>query len=264
MDAYVVNAFTDNAFGGNPAGVVLLDAPAEAAWMQSVAEQFKHAETAFVVQRPAGEAKPLRWFTPTTEVDLCGHATLAAAHVLGGDQRFATHSGELTCSSTEDGIELDFPADVAEQVDPPEELAAGLPGTTIERVARGGTDVLVQLESAAQVRALQPDMTALEQVAARGVIVTARSDADGVDFVSRFFAPRYGVPEDPVTGSAHCTLAPWWSTELDRTGDGVEFTGEQVSARGGVVKMTLTGSGNGSRIRLRGNAVTFLRGQLMI
>lgn len=260
MDAYVVNAFTDAAFGGNPAGVVLLDAPAEAAWMQAVAAQLKHAETAFVALRPAGEALPLRWFTPSTEVDLCGHATLAAAHVLGGEHRFDTRSGELTCRSDGTTGELDFPADTAELVEPPAELAAGLPGTTIERVGRGAFDVLVQVESAAQVRALQPDLDALGKVEARGIIVTARGDEDGVDFVSRFFAPRVGVPEDPVTGSAHCTLAPWWAAELDRSEDGVEFTGEQASERGGTVRAEI----RGKRVVLRGNCVTFLRGQLLI
>lgn len=257
MDAYVVNAFTDAPFGGNPAGVVLLDAPAEADWMQSVAAQLKHSETAFVVRAPEGEPKPLRWFTPTTEVELCGHATLAAAHVLGGDQRFRTRSGELTCTSSGGTVELDFPADEAGPVEPPADLAGGLPGTTIERVARGSADVLVQLESAEQVRALQPDLVALERVETRGVIVTARGEAAGVDFVSRFFAPRYGIPEDPVTGSAHCVLAPWWAAELERSG---ELTGEQLSARGGVVHA----EPRGSRVALRGSAVTALRGELLV
>lgn len=260
MDAYVVNAFTDAAFGGNPAGVVLLDAPAEATWMQSVAAQFKHAETAFVVRRPADEAQPLRWFTPTTEVDLCGHATLAAAHVLGGQHRFDTRSGELTCSSDGTTGELDFPADRAGLVEPPAELAGGLPGTTIQRVGRGRSDVLVQLESAEQVRALQPDLDALARVEARGIIVTARGDVAGVDFVSRFFAPRVGIPEDPVTGSAHCTLAPWWAAELDRAEDGTELTGEQASERGGTVRAEL----RGARVVLRGGCVTFLRGQVLV
>jgi len=260
MDAHMVNAFTDAAFGGNPAGVVLLDAPAETAWMQAVAAQLKHAETAFVVLRPAGEALPLRWFTPTTEVDLCGHATLAAAHVLGGEHRFDTRSGELTCRSDGSTGELDFPADAAELVEPPAELAGGLPGTTIERVARGRSDVLVQLESAAQVRALQPDLDALGRVETRGIIVTARGDAAGVDFVSRFFAPRVGISEDPVTGSAHCTLAPWWAAELGRSADGAELTGEQASERGGTVRAEL----RGDRVVLRGRCVTFMRGQILV
>ncbi|CAL99922.1 PhzF family phenazine biosynthesis protein [Saccharopolyspora erythraea NRRL 2338] len=260
MRAYVVDSFTDRAFSGNPAGVVLLDAPADAAWMQSVAAELKHSETAFVVVGGDAPAKPLRWFTPDTEVPLCGHATLATAHVLGGDQLFDTASGELRCTAGEDGwIEMDFPVDVPEPVEPPEELTAGLPGITIEQVAEGATKLLVRAASAAEVRALHPDFDALVQVPKPGVVVTAPGDHDGVDFVSRVFAPRVGIPEDPVTGSAHCTLAAWWSTRLDRTGHGAEFVGEQASARGGTVRMTL----RGDRVGLRGRAVTVLEGELL-
>jgi predicted PhzF superfamily epimerase YddE/YHI9 len=253
----VVDAFTDTAFSGNPAGVVLLDRPAEAVWMQSVAAELKHAETAFVVVGgPEDEPKPLRWFTPTTEVDLCGHATLASAHVLGGDQRFDTRSGVLTCTVAPDGaIAMDFPADPTEPIEPPEELLAGMPGITIEQVAEGARDVLVRAASAAEVRALQPDFEALAQVPTRVVIVTAPGDQEGTDFVSRVFAPRVGIPEDPVTGSAHCTLASWWSPRLGRD----ELLGEQASARGGLVRMVL----RGDRVELRGRAVTVLRGELL-
>ena len=258
MDTYVVDSFTDTAFRGNPAGVVLLDKPAEPAWMQSVAAELKHAETAFVVVGGApDEPKPLRWFTPITEVDLCGHATLATAHVLGGDQRFDTRSGVLTCTNTGDGwIEMDFPADVPEPVEPPEELLEGLPGITVEEVAQGAHDLLVRAASAAEVRALRPDMAALERVPTRAVIVTAPGDHEGIDLVSRVFGPRVGVPEDPVTGSAHCTLASWWSTKVHRT----EFVGEQASRRGGVVRMAL----HGDRVKLRGRAVTVLRGDFLV
>lgn len=258
MDIYVVDSFTDAAFRGNPAGVVLLDAPAKANWMQAVAAEMKHSETAFVVPGGApGEPKPLRWFTPESEVDLCGHATLATAHVLGGDQRFDTRSGVLTCTAVAGGwIEMDFPADVPTPIEPSKELSAALPGVTIDRTAQGRFDVLVQAATAAEVRGLRPDLTVLERVPSRGVIVTAVGDQEGVDFVSRFFAPRVGVPEDPVTGSAHCLLAPWWSAALGRA----ELVGVQVSARGGTVRTSL----RGDRVALRGRAVTVLRGEFMV
>lgn len=257
MDIYVVDSFTDAAFRGNPAGVVLLDAPAEASWMQAVAAEMKHSETAFVVMAAApGEPKPLRWFTPESEVDLCGHATLATAHVLGGDQRFDTRSGLLSCRAVGGGwIEMDFPADAPVPIEPSVELGAALPGVTIDRAAQGRFDVLVQVATAGEVRGLRPDLTVLERVPSRGVIVTAAGDAEGVDFVSRFFGPRVGVPEDPVTGSAHCLLAPWWSAVLGRS----ELVGVQVSARGGTVRTSL----RGDRVALRGRAVTVLRGDLV-
>ncbi|QGK68569.1 PhzF family phenazine biosynthesis isomerase [Allosaccharopolyspora coralli] len=258
MDVYVVDAFTDTPFSGNPAGVVLLDAPAETAWMQSVAAELNHSETAFVVTGGAAdEPKSLRWFTPTTEVDLCGHATLATAHVLGDEQRFTTASGELACTSLADGtIEMDFPLGLAEPVEPPEEVVDALPGVTIEACAQGKSWVLVQVASAAEVRALHPDLDALDD--AHDVIVTAAGDRPGLDFVSRVFAPNVGVPEDPVTGSAHCILASYWSQKLGRTGHGERFAAEQASPRGGEVQVTL----RGTRVGLAGRAVTVLRGQL--
>lgn len=252
-----MDSFTSSAFAGNPAGVVLLDAPADAAWMQSVAAELKHAETAFVVTDGSDAVKPLRWFTPSTEVDLCGHATLAAAHVLGGHQRFDTRSGELTCTASDDGrVEMDFPAKPSAPIEAPTDLAAALPGVTVASASKGEFDVLVELGSADQVRELSPDLDALGRIPARGVIVTAPGDVDGVDCVSRFFAPSAGVPEDPVTGSAHCALAPWWSSRLGRT----ELVGEQASQRGGVVHMTL----RGDRVGIAGNAVTVLRGDLVV
>ncbi|MGP4019390.1 PhzF family phenazine biosynthesis protein [Saccharopolyspora sp. 5N708] len=261
MRVFVVDSFTDSAFRGNPAGVVLLDAPAGVAWMQSVAAELRHSETAFVVLGGAAdEPKPLRWFTPTTEVPLCGHATLAAAHVLGGDQRFDTRSGVLTCTAQADGwIEMDFPTDLAEPVEPPEALVAGLPGCTVEETAQGATKVLALLGSAAEVRAVRPDFAMLADVPSRGVIVTAPGDRPGIDFVSRVFAPQVGIPEDPVTGSAHCTLAAWWAAKLQRDVHGTTFVGEQASPRGGIVQMAL----RGNRVGLRGRAVTILRGDLL-
>ncbi|SDQ92437.1 phenazine biosynthesis protein PhzF family [Actinopolyspora saharensis] len=258
VDAYVVDAFTDQPFAGNPAGVVLLDEPADSTWMQHVAAEFNHSETAFVVVGgPADEAKPLRWFTPTTEVDLCGHATLATAHVLGGEQRFDTRSGELGCSVRDDGmIELDFPAQPCSASEETEVLPAlgQRAEEHVDHLARSEFDLIVQLSDASLVRQLRPDMSALADVPGRGITVTARGDRDGVDVVSRFFAPAVGVPEDPVTGSAHCALAPWWADRIGRT----ELFAEQASPRGGFVRMSL----RGDRVALAGHAVTVLGGEL--
>lgn len=257
MRSYLVDSFTDTPFGGNPAAVVLLDEPADPAWMQAVAAEFNQSETAFVVT--GGDehaAKPLRWFSPTTEVDLCGHATLAAAHVLGGSQRFNTRSGELTCTATTDGtVEMDFPVRPNEPVDVPVVAALGdIAPERVIAVARSNTDLLVHLDDAGLVRELRPDLSEVLRITERGVIVTAASDRPEVDFVSRFFAPAVGAPEDPVTGSAHCSLAPWWAERLGRT----ELVGEQASARGGTVRARL----EGRRVVLGGRAVTVLDGTL--
>ncbi|MEU5694243.1 PhzF family phenazine biosynthesis protein [Actinosynnema sp. NPDC020468] len=252
MDIYVVDAFTDRPFAGNPAGVVLLDGPADEDWMQSVAAEMKHAETAFVDTT----THRLRWFTPVKEVDLCGHATLATAHVLGGDHAFTTRSGTLTCTARDGWVEMDFPADPATPVEATPDLRAGLPGVTIGAVARAVSDVLVEVGSAAEVREITPDLEALARVPGRGVIVTAPGDRPGLDVVSRCFYPSYGVPEDPVTGSAHCTLASWWSPRLGKA----ELLAEQASPRGGLVRATLAGD----RVRLGGQAVTVLHGHLIV
>lgn len=250
MRAFVVDAFTDTAFAGNPAGVVLLDSPAAPEWMQSVAAEFKHSETAFVVTTES--SKPLRWFTPTTEVDLCGHATLATAHVLGGEQVFHTRSGELRCQTEGGWVRMDFPSD------PPTEsgdnVAAALPGVTVKRVLRGVSDILVEVADAAEVRSLRPDSAAVADLPARCVIVTARGDRDDIDMVSRVFGAAVGIDEDPVTGSAHCTLAPYWARSLGKE----ELVGEQASARGGIVRMDL----RGDRVLLSGQAVTVFEGTL--
>lgn len=257
MRVFVVDSFTDEPFRGNPAGVVPLDAPASEGWMQSVAAELKHAETAFVVL-DGTEPKPLRWFTPSTEVDLCGHATLAAAHALGGSHRFATRSGELVCTADGDGwIGMDFPAHRPSPVHPPAELRAALPG--VVAAASGGDDLLVRIGSAADLRALEPPLALAAALPYRGLIVTAPADRDGVDFTSRMFAPRVGIAEDPVTGSAHCLLAPYWASELGRP-EGSELVGEQVSPRGGIVRATW----RGDRVALRGRAVTVLEGELRV
>lgn len=253
MEIHVVDAFADRPFAGNPAGVVLLTEPADAAWMQSVAAEMKHAETAFVEMGGDGPL-PLRWFTPTAEVDLCGHATLATTHVIGS-AAFSTRSGVLTCVVDDDGwIRMDFPADPPAPIELPEPLRAGLPGA--KAVAEGVSDVLVELSSAAEVREFVPDFAAIAEVPGRGVIVTAPGDRDGLDIVSRCFYPALGIPEDPVTGSAHCTLAAWWAPRLGRS----DLVGEQASPRGGLVRMTL----RDDRVHLSGQAVTVLRGHLTV
>jgi len=259
-----VDAFASRPFSGNPAAVCILPAPAHQGerWMQDVAREMNLAETAFL--HPENEGYRLRWFTPTVEVALCGHATLASAHVLweegrlppGRQARFHTQSGLLTADRRGDWIELDFPATPPAPVRPPPGLAAALgEGITPRWVGRSKFDYLVEVDSEQMVRALAPDISALEQVEARGIIVTSRATTGGYDFVSRFFAPRAGVPEDPVTGSAHCALTPFWSERLDRT----EMTAYQASPRGGVIRVRLAGD----RVMLAGQAVTVVRGELL-
>ncbi|WP_089948990.1 PhzF family phenazine biosynthesis protein [Lentzea xinjiangensis] len=250
MEIYVVDSFTDTPFAGNPAGVVLLTEPRDDAWMQNVAAEMKHAETAFVTPD-----NHLRWFTPEVEVDLCGHATLAAAHVLGGAQEFTTRSGVLTCVPDDGWIRMDFPADPPKLTDPPIGLAEALPHATIKSVVRGRFDYLIELASAEEVRSLRPDVQGLTQIPSRGVIVTAAGDGDA-DVVSRCFYPAVGIPEDPVTGSAHCTLASYWVPRLQRA----DLLAEQASPRGGFVRATLAQD----RVLLSGQAVTVLHGRLNV
>lgn len=255
-----VDAFTDTPFAGNPAAVCLLSAPRDEGWMQSVAREMNLSETAFL--HPHNGGYGLRWFTPGTEVALCGHATLASAHVLwqdrhlasGAEARFHTASGLLTARQRGDWIELDFPATRAEPADPPAGLLDAL-GVRSERVCRSRFDYLVEVEHEAAVRGLAPDFIALARVEARGVMVTSRATAAPFDFVSRFFAPRAGVNEDPVTGSAHCALAPFWAERLGRP----ELLAYQASPRGGVVRVRVAGD----RVLLGGQAVTVLRGELL-
>jgi predicted PhzF superfamily epimerase YddE/YHI9 len=255
-----VDAFTDRPFAGNPAAVCLLPAARDAEWMQQVAREMNLAETAYLVRRPDGF--DLRWFTPGLEVDLCGHATLASAHALWEEghlpayetARFHTRSGLLTASRSDGLIWLDFPATPAKAVDPPPDLLAGV-GVQPRWVGLTPFDYLVELESDRAVRSLEPDIPRIARLAARGVIVTAPSDAEGEDFVSRYFAPAYGIPEDPVTGSAHCALAPFWGERFKRT----ELVGYQASPRGGLVRTKL----RGDRVLLGGRAVTVVRGEVL-
>jgi predicted PhzF superfamily epimerase YddE/YHI9 len=255
-----VDAFTDRPFAGNPAAVCLLPSPRDPTWMQHVAQEMNLAETAFLLRRSDGF--DLRWFTPALEVDLCGHATLASAHVLWEEghvptaetARFHTRSGVLTAARRGDMIWLDFPATPSWPAEAPSELRSGLGAVTLY-VGRTPFDYLVELESESRVRSLDPDLAALSRLGTRGVIVTARSDDPAYDFVSRFFAPGSGIAEDPVTGSAHCGLGPFWAARLGKK----ELVGYQASARGGAVRVRL----DGDRAHLGGHAVTVLRGEFL-
>ena len=256
-----VDAFTAKAFGGNPAAVCILPEARADRWMAQVAMEMNLAETAFLVPNGAGEYI-LRWFTPTVEVDLCGHATLASAHVLWEDghldsqssARFRTKSGLLTCERRGEWIEMNFPAKLEERADPPPQLADAL-GAEPRYVGRNQFDYLVEVADEQTLRALSPKHHVLRELPVRGVICTAQCSGE-YDFVSRFFAPGSGIDEDPVTGSAHCALAPFWGARLGKT----EMTGFQASPRGGVVKVRV----ENERVFLGGQAVTTLRGELLV
>jgi PhzF family phenazine biosynthesis protein len=260
LPLYQVDAFTEKPFGGNPAAVCILEGPRQAAWMQQVGTEMNLAETAFIY--PENDGYRLRWFTPTVEVDLCGHATLASAHVLwevgllqpGQQARFHTRSGLLTADQKADGIELDFPAIPVEPASPPPGLKEAL-DIMPSFVGKSRFDYLIAVDSEAAVRSLTPDHAALAKLPVRGVIVTARATTPGFDFVSRFFAPGSGIPEDPATGSSHCSLAPFWRERLGKDA----MRAYQASARGGVVGVHV----KGERVRLRGQAVIVLRGELL-
>lgn len=254
----VVDAFTDRPFAGNPAAVCLLEREAEERWMQSVAAELNLSETAFLLRE--GDGYRLRWFSPATEIALCGHATLASAHHLwesgtlppSAPARFHTKSGVLTAARRGEWIEMDFPAKPEAPAESPE-LGRAI-GAPASYVGVSQFDCLVELGSEAEVRALEPDMGLLLGLPWRGVIVTSRSVTPGYDFVSRFFAPKVGVREDPVTGSAHCVLGPYWKKRMGKD----DFTAYQASARGGVVKVGV----RGDRVLLGGRAVTVWRGEL--
>ncbi|HUY21678.1 MAG TPA: PhzF family phenazine biosynthesis protein [Acidimicrobiales bacterium] len=259
MDLTVVDSFTDRPFAGNPAAVAVLDAFPDDARMQAVAGEMNLSETAYAVARPDG-SYDLRWFSPTVEVDLCGHATLATAHVLGGSGRFHTRSGELVCAPAPDGwIDMDFPADPYTLDDAPPAIDAALGSdgaAAVRAVARARAAILVELADAAVVRGLRPDQAAVAALGSFMVIVTAAADRPGIDCVSRVFAPNAGIPEDPATGAAHCTLAGYWGDALERD----ELTGEQASARGGIVRMRR----RGDRVILGGRAVTVSQVHLVV
>lgn len=258
MRLFLVDAFADRPFVGNPAAVALADTPLSEPMMQALAMEMNQAETAFPVRRADGDGYDLRWFTPKAEVALCGHATLATAHVLWTEGlsdaptlRFYTRSGVLACERLSNGqIAMDFPATPPETCEPPDGLAEAL-GATPVWPGRSRFDVFARLDDAEAVRALQPDLAALARLDARGVIVTAPGD-DGFDCISRFFAPTVGVPEDPVTGSAHCAIAPYWAEQTGQT----TLRAYQASPRGGELGLEV----RGDRVILRGHAVTVVRG----
>jgi PhzF family phenazine biosynthesis protein len=266
-----VDAFTRDPFGGNPAAVVFLDRERDTAWLQAVAGEMNLSETAFLLRRGASHFG-LRWFTPAVEVTLCGHATLASAHALWSTGRaeagapivFDTLSGPLTarpCTPRpgHDGtITIDLPLRPVTPATLPADVLAGLgvPPVAVHaaRKGPGDTDFLVEIADEAAVVAAQPDMGPLERIDG-GLMLTARASTPGLDFVSRYFAPAFGIDEDPVTGSAHCALAPYWAERLGRT----SLTARQVSKRGGTLQVTI----DGDRVHLTGHAVTVLSGELI-
>jgi PhzF family phenazine biosynthesis protein len=260
MRLFQVDAFAEDVFAGNPAAVCLLDGPAGAGWMQSVAGEMNLSETAFVEPRPGGYG--LRWFTPVAEVGLCGHATLASAHILyetglaapAEPVRFDSVSGPLTARREDGLLMLDFPARPAVPAPAPTAVLAALGVASPAWTGRGEDDVMVVLGREDEVTGLRPDTVALAEADTRGVIVTAPAARPDADFVSRFFAPAVGIAEDPVTGSAHCTLAPYWAQRLGRT----DLTGYQASARGGKVRVRV----EGDRVLLAGRAITVFAGDL--
>lgn len=255
----IVDAFTEKRFAGNPAAVCLLNKPRSEEWLQAVAAEMNLSETAFL--HPEADGYRLRWFTPTVEVDLCGHATLASAHILWESQRcppgtpirFHTRCGTLTTQQVDGCIELDFPALPVRSCAQPPDLATYL-GAALGFVGNNGMDYLCQVDNEETLRALKPDMSGLRTIPTRGLIVTSRSRDPGFDFVSRFFAPAVGVPEDPVCGSAHCALGPFWAEQLGKT----DLRAYQASPRGGIIRVRV----RGDRVCLGGYAVTVLRGEL--
>ncbi len=260
---YQVDAFTEEPFKGNPAGVCLLRGPAEASWMQSVAAEMNVAETAFPL--PEGDGFRLRWFTPKVEVKLCGHATLATAHILWEqgvlapdvEVRFQTLSGPLTARRRGGLVELDFPAQPP-LPKPPDwaDAVVGALGIKPVYVGMSAEDILFEAADEGMVRGVEPDFATLGSLPARGVIVTSRSADRRFDFVSRFFAPAVGVDEDPVTGSSHTVLVPYWAAKLGKK----SFTAYQASARGGVLRLRL----EGDRVKIAGKAVTVIRGEILV
>ena len=258
---YQVDAFTAKPFAGNPAGVCILAVPADEKWMQNVAREMNLSETAFIC--PEADGFRLRWFTPAVEVDLCGHATLATAHILwetarlaaGKEARFFTRSGLLKAKQGGDFIELDFPVKAEESAEILPGISEAL-GTAFRYVCKNKFDYLVEVEKESIVRNLKPDFQRLLQIPARGIIVTSRAKTAPYDFVSRFFAPRVGINEDPVTGSAHCFLGPYWAKRLGKN----ELLAYQASARGGEIRVRVAGE----RVFLGGKAVTVFSGTLLV
>lgn len=267
MKIFHVDAFAETPYTGNPAGVCLMDADRPDTWMQRIAAEMNLSETAFVQPVPGSVDFSLRWFTPATEVSLCGHATLATAHILweqgwvASDQtiRFHTLSGLLTAARPEEWIELGFPSRRVRPVDAHPELAAALGISEVKHIGKydvgNGALYLLEVPSDQQVRQLTPDFRALRDTDSRATIVTGASSSSQYDFVSRFFAPAVGIDEDPVTGSSHCYLAPFWAERLGKT----HLVGFQASARTGVVRCRLVKD----RVTLCGKAITIMAGEIL-
>jgi PhzF family phenazine biosynthesis protein len=260
MQIFIVDAFASKAFTGNPAAVCLLAEAMEVSWMQSVAAEMNLSETAFLVKREQDYL--LRWFTPTDEVDLCGHATLASAHIIWElghakpeeELHFQTKSGRLSAKKAGEQLQLNFPLELEVKCDAPMFLLESL-GVTPLYIGKNRMDYIIEVASEEIVRGLKPDFNLLQQVKSRGVIVTSKSDSEKYDFVSRCFYPATGVNEDPVTGSAHCCLGPYWQAKLKKS----EMTASQVSQRGGDLELKI----EGHRILISGQAITTLRGTLV-
>jgi PhzF family phenazine biosynthesis protein len=260
-EIFQVDAFAGKPFSGNPAAVCILTQPASEAWMQDVAAEMNLAETAFV--SPEGDGFRLRWFTPTVEVELCGHATLATAHILwqesivpaGNVCTFQSLSGPLSATQVDGKIQLDFPALQAVEREPPEALRKAI-GAKFRWSGLSRHDWLVEVDSPDAVRGVRPDFNLLRGLGVRGVIVTAAGDGAPWDFVSRFFAPGAGIDEDPVTGSAHCVLGPYWSEKTGKS----QMQAWQASARGGSMTVKI----QGDRVLLQGNAITVFRGRMLV
>ncbi len=259
MKFYHVDAFTNKIFSGNPAGVCILTSQKDDQWMQNLAAEMNLPETAFLLKQEDGFN--LRWFTPKSEVDLCGHATLASAHILrekgilrvDEKARFATKSGLLIASKIGNGIELDFPLEEDRETAAPQDLLDGLK-VQPKYVGKNRMDYIIEVESEDILRNINPDFALLKKVKMRGVIVTSRSSNPTFDFVSRFFAPSVGIDEDPVTGSAHCCLGPYWQRKLNK----INFLAYQASRRGGVVGVRV----GHERVFLSGEAVTVFTADL--
>ncbi|WP_040379237.1 PhzF family phenazine biosynthesis protein [Dethiobacter alkaliphilus] len=257
---YTVDSFTEKPFSGNPAAVCRLSGPKEESWMQQVAREMNLSETAFIY--PEGDGFNLRWFTPTTEVDLCGHATLAAAHILweqnylqqGAVAKFYTKSGLLTAEYVKDLIVLSFPVEAPVETEVPDYIIKALDVTPLF-AGRNRLDYIIEVDSADTVRRLKPDFAQLRDMGLRGVMVTSRDRGADYDFISRYFAPGAGIEEDPVTGSAHCCLGPYWMSKLNKN----RFVAYQASERGGTVLVEVLDD----RVKLGGTAVTVLKGELL-
>jgi PhzF family phenazine biosynthesis protein len=271
-----VDAFTNKPFAGNPAAVCVTDAPLEEGLMRAIAAEMNLSETAFLHPGPTQSSYSLRWFTPTTEVDLCGHATLASAHVLWSEGHisaettatFHTQSGELSAEQKANGwIELNFPAQPVHEIQPTPQLVKSLGCDDILTVAESSTNYLVEVSSESVLLTMTPDFIEMKKLSLQGVIVTAAAERTGYDFVSRYFAPKVGINEDPVTGSAHTSLAPYWQAKLGKS----DMLAQQVSARGGILRVQCTLEGSNTtaaaeknRIKISGQAVTVLKGELFV